>query len=164
MFLVKLMRVFRLAKCKLAPSTWIPIALYIIFITFMLSITFPNGRRSLKPHSYKDPETSSETLENQDQGELNRVFHSDGIKDIFQESMVLSDNKDASNILKFAFRKADANSDKTLTIREVAKYINLKICKLNEVSCLKPRLLTAILEIESLCNDSLIRMFRFFNR
>lgn len=122
------MRVFRFVKCKLAPSTWIPVALYIIFITFMLSITFPNGKRSLKPHSYKDPETSSETLEEQDQGELNRVFHSDGIKDIFQESMVLSDNKDASNILKFAFRKADSNSDGSLTIRELAKYINLKIC------------------------------------
>lgn len=56
------------------------------------------------------------------------MFHSDNIKDMFQETMVFSDNKDSTNILKFAFRKADSNSDGLLTIRELAKYINLKIC------------------------------------
>lgn len=127
MFLVKLMRVFRL-KSKLNPSTWIPLVLYVIFISFMLLITFPNGRKSLKNKDAQENASSESLLEDQDQGELNRVFHSDSMKDIFQEPLVISDNKDTTNILKFAFRKADANSDGFLTIRELAKYINLKIC------------------------------------
>lgn len=128
MFLVKLVRVFRLVKCKLAASTWIPIVLYVIFITFMLSITFPNGTGSLKSHRETPSESSSESSEEQDQGELNRVFHSENIKDILQEPMVMTENKDPTSILKSAFRKADSNSDGSLTIRELAKYINLKIC------------------------------------
>lgn len=95
----------------------------------MLSITFPHGTaKSQKSESSnkESPESSSESSE--EQGELNRVFHSDNVKETFQESMSLSENKDASNILKFAFRKADSNADGFLTIRELAKYINLKIC------------------------------------
>lgn len=126
--LVKVFRVFRFVKCKLAASTWIPIVLYVIFITFMLSITFPHGARSSKSQEGSPKESSSESSEEQDQGELNRVFHSENIKDIFQETVIMTDNKDATNILKFAFRKADTNSDGYLTIKEMAKYINLKIC------------------------------------
>lgn len=117
MYLIKFMRVFR---CKLSAATWIPMVLYIAFITFMLSITFPNGTRSLKAHSREL--TSSESSE--EQGELNRVFNGE-IKDI--EPMVLSENSEASNVLKFAFRKADSNGDGSVTIRELARYINLKI-------------------------------------
>lgn len=94
----------------------------------MLSITFPIGTKNLIHHSETLAETISEVSEEQDQGELNRVFHSENIKDIFQETVVIPDNKDTTNILKFAFRKADSNSDGLLTIRELAKYINLKIC------------------------------------
>lgn len=131
MILIKLIRVFRFGKCKVAPSTWIPMALYLVFITFMLSITFPHGTtKSLKKsdtsNSQEAAESSSES--SGEKGELNRVFHSDNVKEAFQESMILSENKDASNILKFAFRKADSNADGSLTIRELAKYINLKIC------------------------------------
>jgi calcium-binding protein len=122
MFLIKFMRVCRIGKCKVSASTWVPMVLYIAFITFMLSITFPNGTRSLKAHNRET--TSAESSE--DQGELNRVFIGDSIKDI--EPMVLSENSDASNVLKFAFRKADSSGDGFVTIRELAKYINLKIC------------------------------------
>lgn len=127
MFLMKLMRVFRFAKCKLKASTWIPIVLYVIFISCMLKITFPNGPGSSKKRTSELKSGSSE--EDLDQGELNRVFHSDN-KDVFQDvnPIVFSDNKDAGNVLRFAFRKADSNSDGSLTIRELAKYINLKIC------------------------------------
>lgn len=130
MIVVKLIRMFRVAKCKLTSSTWIPLVLYILFITIMLSLTFPNGIKSLKSnHNKATPDAGSESSEeDEDQGELNRVFHSDNMKDMFQEPMTISDNKDATNVLKFAFRKADANSDGFLTIRELAKYINLKIC------------------------------------
>lgn len=121
MFLIKCLRVCRFAKCKISPSTWIPMVLYIAFITFMLSITFPNGTRSRSTESRETQTDSSE-----EQGELNRIFHGDTIKDI--EPMVLSENSDASNVLKFAFRKADSNADGFVTIRELAKYINLKIC------------------------------------
>jgi calcium-binding protein len=119
---MKFLRVCRIGKCKVSASTWVPIVLYILFITFMLSITFPNGTRSLKAHNRET--TSAESSE--DQGELNRVFVGDSIKDI--EPMVLSENSDASNVLKFAFRKADSSGDGSVTIRELAKYINLKIC------------------------------------
>jgi Ca2+-binding EF-hand superfamily protein len=90
----------------------------------MLSITFPNGTKSLKVQVTE----SGSSEEEPQQGELNRVFHSDNIKGIFQEPLVLPENADALNILKFAFRKADSNSDGFITIRELAKYINLKIC------------------------------------
>lgn len=118
------MRIFRVSKCKVSASTWVPMVLYIAFITFMLSITFPNGTRSRRQINRETP--SPESSEEQEQGELNRIFQGDGIKDI--EPMVLADNSDASNVLKFAFRKADSNSDGFLTIRELAKYINFKIC------------------------------------
>lgn len=88
----------------------------------MLKLTFPNGTGILNSH--KKPSEIGSSEEDKDQGELNRVFHSDSI----QEPIVFSDNKDSINILKFAFRKADSNSDGLLTIRELAKYINLKIC------------------------------------
>lgn len=118
MVLIKFMRVCKVGtKCKISTSTWVPMLLYIIFITFMLSITF--GTKGLKAHHHKQTPESEE----QDQGELNRIFHGD--KDM--EPMILADNSDASNVLKFAFRKADSNSDGFLTIRELAKYINLKI-------------------------------------
>lgn len=88
----------------------------------MLSITFPNGTKSLKSENQATTHDSSEESQEKE-GELNR--HS---QDLFQEPMVLSENSDATNILKFAFRKADSSSDGYLSIRELAKYINLKIC------------------------------------
>lgn len=124
MILLKLMRVIRISK-SIRASAWIPIILYLAFITFMLSVTYPNGIRNVKPESNKITQPSS-SEEDQDLGELNKVFHSD-IKDIFQESMTM-DNKGTENIIKFAFKKADSNSDGFLSIRELAKYINLKIC------------------------------------
>ncbi|CRK90904.1 CLUMA_CG004593, isoform A [Clunio marinus] len=130
MILTKLTRRFRSSKCKLPPSTWIPIVIYIIFITFMLSVTFPNGTKSSSSQKTQTIESgSNESSEEQDIGELNRVFHGDNnLKEVFQEPMELVDNSDATNVIKFAFRKADANSDGFLTIRELAKYINLKVC------------------------------------
>lgn len=129
MFLSKFIRKCRLFKCRLSSSTWIPFVIYLIFITFMLSITFPNGTRKRKPQDAPvTPDVDPASSEEQEQGELNRVFHSDNMKDIFQEPMVLSENADTSNVLKFAFRKADANADGLVSIRELAKYINLKIC------------------------------------
>lgn len=129
MFLPKCVRKCRLFKCRLSSSTWIPIVIYLIFITFVLSITFPNGTGSRKSSDNKvTPEAEAMSSEEQEQGELNRVFHSDNMKDIFQEPMVLSENADTSNVLKFAFRKADSNADGFISIRELAKYINLKIC------------------------------------
>lgn len=127
---MKLLRMLKLAKCKLTASTWIPVVLYVIFISFMLKMTFPNGPGSLNSRSKQTTDSKSGSEEDQDQGELNRVFHSDNIKDMFQEPIIFSDskNKDSASILKFAFKKADSNSDGFLTIRELAKYINLKIC------------------------------------
>lgn len=96
---IKLIRVFRIIKCKYPASSWLPIVLYIAFITFMLSITFPNGTKNLY-----QKEIESTTDSSSEQGELN--INSDSIlKDSFQENTVLSDNADAANILKFAFRK-----------------------------------------------------------
>lgn len=134
MFLIKIIR--RFTKCRLSASTWIPIVIYVLFISFMLSITFPYGSRGLKSQNKATSESGSSLAksgfesdpEDPEGGELNRVFHSDNLKDIFQEPMVLPENSHASNVLKFAFRKADSNSDAFLTIRELAKYINLKIC------------------------------------
>ena len=91
----------------------------------MLSITFPNGTRSQKPNKKASPVPDSS--EEQEKGELNRVFQSE-MKDNFQDPIVLAGNSDATNVLRFAFRKADSNADGFLTIRELAKYINLKIC------------------------------------
>ena len=108
-------RVCRIAKCKL--QTWLPIILYVIFIILMLSITFPVGT--------KDSKTETVTSDSsEEKGELNRIFQGDSsIKD---EQIYPAEKSDA-NVLKFAFRKADSNADKFLTIRELAKYINLKI-------------------------------------
>lgn len=110
-------RVCRIAKCKW--FSCLPIALYIIFIILMLSITFPNGTSDSKA----DPDTVTPKPD-EEMGELNRIFQGDNEQNV---PMFLAENSDSPNVLRFAFRKADANNDKFLTIREVAKYINLKI-------------------------------------
>lgn len=91
----------------------------------MLGITFPNGI-SQKSHLQNfDGDSSPEENET---GELNRVFHSESMRDAnFQEPQILNDQSNPSQILKFAFRKADTNGDGFLNIRELAKYINLRI-------------------------------------
>jgi hypothetical protein len=99
-------------------SAFLPLLLYIAFITIILSITFPNGIKSAKNQHRETPMPDL----SEEQGELNRIFHGD--KEIVE---ILSENSDPSNTLKFAFRKADSNADGFLTIRELAKYINLKI-------------------------------------
>lgn len=114
---MKLVRVCRIAKCKV--SAWIPLLLYVSFISLMLSVTFPNGLKKLKDQNKETPSPDS----SEEEGELNRVFHGDGQV----ESIILPENTEASNVLKFAFRKADSNADGSLSIRELAKYINLKI-------------------------------------
>lgn len=125
MFLLKLMRVFRLAKCGWKASTWIPIILYVAFISIMLTVTFPNGLGRPKKENDKITQDAVSS-EEQGQGELNRVFNGE-IKDIFQEPLN-GEEKSNENVIKFAFRKADANADGFLTIRELAKFLNLKIC------------------------------------
>lgn len=85
----------------------------------MLCLTFPNGISRAKDQSNKVvQETARE--EEPEQSELNRVFQSES-----QETA--TDNK-GETIIKSAYRKADSNSDGYVTIRELAKYINLKIC------------------------------------
>jgi Ca2+-binding EF-hand superfamily protein len=131
-----IIKAFRFATCKLSSAVAIPLIFYLIFIAFMLNVSFPNGLRSPNhnnnhhqqhhnnnKNSHESDEASSGSDEQK--GELNRVFHSDTIRD--QEPMVLADNAEPIVVLKFAFRKADANSDGLLTIKELAKYINLRI-------------------------------------
>lgn len=123
-----LVRTLKCLTCKLSSSTIIPLILYVIFITFMLSFTFPNGI-SKKSHqkTLETLELDSSPEENE-HGELNRVFHSESMRDgTFQEPQILNDNSKPSQVLKFAFRKADINSDGFLSIKELAKYINLRI-------------------------------------
>lgn len=125
MFFLKLMRVFRLTKCGWKASTWVPIVLYVAFITTMLIITYPNGLRRPRKEKEKIAQDAASS-EEQSQGELNRVFNGE-IKDIFQEPLN-ADEKSNENVIKFAFRKADANADGFLAIKELAKFLNLKIC------------------------------------
>ncbi|XP_070508007.1 45 kDa calcium-binding protein [Chironomus tepperi] len=125
-----IIKALRLATCKLSSSVVIPILMYIIFITFMLNMTFPNGFGKQRGHHNSNLDISDEESSDSDEhpGELNRVFHSDTIRDgMFQEPQILNDNSDPLTIIKFAFRKADANSDGLITIKELAKYINLRI-------------------------------------
>jgi calcium-binding protein len=148
------LRVFRIFKIgKINTSTWIPIVLYIAFITFMLKITFPSKTEtdSLTVTSIIEPESSEE----KDHGELNRIFQNEGIKDnMFQDPIVLPDNTDATNVLKFAFKKADKNGDKILTIKELAKYINLMICDHIDTSIKKnPQIFS---EIDKMPIDGLV--------
>lgn len=91
----------------------------------MLKITFPNNteKEVLTVTSVIEPES-----EEKDHGELNKIFQSDAAKEMFQDTIVLPDNTDPKTVLKFAFKKADKNGDNTLSIKELAKYINLMIC------------------------------------
>lgn len=90
----------------------------------MLSLTFPNGISRKKSPQKLDDDSS----EQNDAGELNRVFHSESMRDgKFQEPQILNDNSNPLSVLKFAFHKADTNGDAFLSIKEVAKYINLRI-------------------------------------
>jgi hypothetical protein len=130
-----IVKAFRLATCKLSSAVVIPTIFYLIFITFMLNVTFPNGIKSHSHHhqhrnNNKNSHDSSDednSSSDEHQGELNRVFHSESMREGFQEPMILNDNADPVTVLKFAFRKADANSDGLLAIKELAKYINLRI-------------------------------------
>lgn len=125
-----IIKALRLATCKLSSSVIVPILIYIIFITFMLNLTFPNGVVRHKAHHNNNLDISDEDSSDSDEqkGELNRIFHSDSIRDgIFQETNILGDNSDPITVIKFAFRKADVNSDGFITIKELAKYINLRI-------------------------------------
>lgn len=95
----------------------------------MFHLTFPNGISGHKSNHNSNLDLSDEDSNSDEhQGELNRVFHSDTIHDgVFQEPIVLNDNSDPVTVIKFAFRKADANTDGFLTIKELARYINLRI-------------------------------------
>lgn len=120
-----LVRLMRRLTCKLSSSTVIPLVLYVIFITFMLSLTFPNG---ISKKSHREAVEEDSSPEDSEAGELNRVFHSESMRDgNFQEPQILSDNAHPQVVLKFAFRKADTNSDGFLSIKELARYINLRI-------------------------------------
>lgn len=115
-------RTVKFLTCNQSKSTLLPLILYIIFITTILTITYPSGFKS--PHQQHahlvslDEDTSSEG------GELNRVFDSEKMN---FEPQILSDNSSPKQILKFAFRKADRSGDGVLNIKELAKYINLRI-------------------------------------
>jgi Ca2+-binding EF-hand superfamily protein len=94
----------------------------------MLKLTYPDGigqAMSQQKQMTQDTskEQSSDESSDESQGELNRAS---SLSKNFQDPVQNSENSDFT-VIKFAFRKADMNADGFLTIRELAKYINLKI-------------------------------------
>lgn len=121
-----LVKVLRRLTCKLASSsTILYLILYLIFITFVVTITFPNNKKST--HKALENVDIDSSPEESEAGELNRVFHPEMRDGNFVEPQILNENSNPSQVLKFAFRKADANADGLLNIKELARYINLRI-------------------------------------
>lgn len=91
--IVKLLRLFKILRW----NTWLPILAYLLFITFILSLTFP--KKSKDVDNSEMVSDTSDILESK----LNRI--DDLVKEP-QQTVILADSKhDGSNILRFAFQK-----------------------------------------------------------
>lgn len=151
---MRLLRFLKIGKVK--TSTWIPFLLYVIFIVVILKITFPGEApktETVTVTAVVEADMSGEE-DNSDKGGLNKIFQSDAAKDMFQDTIVLPDNTDVPSVLKFAFKKADKNGDRLLTIRELAKYINLMIIDHIDTSIKKNPQIFA--EIDKMPTDGLV--------